>query len=77
MNNGMELAVLRELGGWETWNSMQRYIRVLDGTVRAQYESAYRQLQQKAELDEDEVISLVDFALMNTMDAVSPSAPAA
>lgn len=77
MNNGMELAVLRELGGWETWNSMQRYIRVLDTTVRAQYESAYRRLQEKAESGDDEVISLVDFAFMDATDAASPAAPAA
>ena len=71
MNNGMELAVLRELGGWEKWNSMQRYIKVLEGTVRAQYESAYRRLQEKTETEEDETISLVDFALMGSSDATT------
>jgi integrase len=66
MNNGMELAVLKELGGWESWNSMQRYIRVLESTVRSQYEASYSKLQEKQESDEDEAISLVDFALMET-----------
>ncbi len=73
MNNGMELAVLKELGGWESWNSMQRYIKVLEGTVRAQYESAYARLQERCETEEDEVISLLDFAAMNSDDAVTHS----
>jgi site-specific recombinase XerD len=60
MNNGMELAVLKVLGGWESWNSMQRYIRVLDSTVQAQYEASYAKLQMKEESDEGEVISLMD-----------------
>jgi integrase len=77
MNNGMELAVLRELGGWEKWNSMQRYIRVLDSTVRSQYEAAYARLQERAESDDDEVISLVDFAFMDTTNAATPATPAA
>ena len=72
MNNGMELAVLKVLGGWESWNSMQRYIKVLDGTVRAQYEASYARLQEKAESGEDEVTSLVDFALMeNTAESTA------
>jgi integrase len=66
MNNGMELAVLKELGGWESWNSMQRYIKVLESTVRSQYEASYSKLQEKQESGEDEAISLVDFALMES-----------
>jgi site-specific recombinase XerD len=65
MNNGMDLATLKELGGWESWNSMQRYIKVLDTTVRSQYEAAYARLEQKAESDQDEAISMVDFAHMD------------
>jgi integrase len=65
MNNGMELAVLKELGGWEKWNSMQRYIKVLPSTVRSQYEASYARLQEKAESGDDEELSLVDFALMD------------
>src|SRR5450631_1524869 len=37
MNNGMELAVLKELGGWVSWNAMQRYIKVLPETIQRQY----------------------------------------
>jgi integrase len=70
MNNGMELAVLKELGGWVSWNSMQRYIRVLPATVRSQYEASYARLQEKAESGEDEELSLVDFA---HMDAAQPA----
>jgi integrase len=73
MNNGMELAVLKELGGWESWNSMQKYIRVLPSTVRTQYESAYRSLQERTNANEEETISLVDFALIAAPAAPSPS----
>jgi len=65
MNNGMELAVLKELGGWEKWNSMQRYIKVLDVTVRRQYEAAYAKQQEKLESGEDETLTLLDFAMMD------------
>lgn len=71
MNNGMELAVLKVLGGWESWSSMQRYIKVLDSTVRGQYEASYAKLQEKQESGEDETISLVDFAMMNAPEPVS------
>jgi integrase len=71
MNNGMELAVLKELGGWQSWSSMQRYIRVLDSTVRSQYAASYAKLQEKQESGEDETISLVDFALMNQTEPAS------
>lgn len=62
MNNGMELAVLKELGGWAKWNSMQRYIKVLEGTVRSQYEAAYKKLEEKQEAIDDEPISMLEFA---------------
>jgi integrase len=74
MNNGMELAVLKVLGGWEKWNSMQRYIRVLDSTIRSQYEASYAKLQEKMESGEEEIISLVDFALMDEAKPATPSA---
>jgi integrase len=75
MNNGMELAVLKVLGGWESWSSMQRYIKVLDSTVRGQYETAYARLQEKHESGEDEAISLIDFARMNAAQPASLNAP--
>jgi integrase len=76
MNNGMQLAVLKELGGWKSWNSMQRYIQVLDSTVRAQYEASYAKLQQREESLEDEAISLLDLALMDTSGDATPSSSA-
>jgi integrase len=71
MNNGMELAVLKELGGWQNWTSMQRYIKVLDVTVRRQYEAAYKRLQEKQESGEDETISFLDFIHMSDSSAVT------
>jgi integrase len=73
MNNGMELAVLKALGGWETWNSMQRYIKVLDSTVRRQYEESYQKLQENDRPGPEEVFSLNDFAALNAGCATSPA----
>jgi integrase len=70
MNNGMELAVLKELGGWEKWNSMQRYIYVLPQTIRRQYEESYTRLQEQANGDDD-AVSLFDFALQNSKQATN------
>jgi integrase len=77
MNNGMEIAVLKELGGWESWSSMQRYIAVLDSTVRSQYESAYRRIQEHVVAAEEESISLMDFALIEDRGLPTSSASAA
>jgi integrase/recombinase XerC len=71
MNNGMELATLKELGGWVSLNSMQRYIRVLPETVKRQYEQAYQKLQESQALEAEESISLVDFAMMNKDNDIS------
>jgi hypothetical protein len=70
----MELAVLKELGGWVKWNSMQKYIKVLPSTIRSQYEASYKKLQEKLESSEDEEISLVDFALMEAPEPVGLTA---
>jgi hypothetical protein len=72
MNNGMELAVLKVLGGWVSWNSMQKYIRVLDVTVKRQYEESYRKLQEQPESDDSETLSLLDFAAMGAAPGITP-----
>jgi site-specific recombinase XerD len=77
MNNGMELAVLKVLGGWESWNSMQKYIRVLDVTVKRQYEESYRKLQEQLESEDSETLSLLDFAAMNAVPDVTAMETAA
>lgn len=68
MNCGMELAVLKVLGGWESWNSMQKYIEVLDSTVKRQYEEAYRKMQERQNDDSEEELSLLDFAVKSDAD---------
>jgi integrase len=69
MNGGMELAVLKELGGWMSWSSMQGYIKVLPGTIKRQYEESYQKLQEQAETETEEVLSLLEFALIdNSID---------
>jgi integrase len=77
MNNGMELAVLKELGGWAKWNSMQCYIKVLPATVRLQYEAAYKKLQEQQDSGEDECLSLLDFAAMTAETPATSLKPAA
>jgi integrase len=77
MNNGMELAVLKELGGWRNWNSMQRYIKVLPATVRRQYEAAYKKLQDKQNAGEDECLSLLEFAAIAGETSVTTEKKAA
>jgi integrase/recombinase XerC len=64
MNGGMEIAILKELGGWANWNSMQRYIRVLPDTIKRQYEESYLKLQEQEEAGIEESLSLLDFAAL-------------
>jgi len=61
-NYGMELSVLKELGGWVSWNSMQRYVRVLPATVERQYQEANAKIEETQESGEEVVMSLADFA---------------
>jgi integrase len=72
LNNGMELATLKELGGWESWSSMQRYIKVLPETVKRQYAGSYQRIQEKQQAEPENVISLMDFALMSSADYITP-----
>ena len=57
MNGGMELAVLKELGGWVSWNSMQGYIKVMPDTIRRQFEESYQKLQEQEESEDSETLS--------------------
>ena len=65
MNFGVELAVLKELGGWVSWGGMQGYVRVLPETIRRQYEAAYAKLQEQRDSDPEETLSLLDFAKLS------------
>ncbi|WP_353073081.1 tyrosine-type recombinase/integrase [Tunturiibacter gelidoferens] len=73
MNNGLELAVLKELGGWASWSSMQRYIKVLDVTIQNQYRASYAKLQQRIAVKTAPPISLLEFAAMNSPEAINQS----
>jgi integrase/recombinase XerC len=66
LNAGIDLVTLKELGGWKSWTSLERYTRVLPETIRRQYEQAYAKIQERQERAvEDEPISLLQFAEMN------------
>jgi len=45
--------------------------QVLPATVRSQYEASYAKLQEKLESGEDEELSLLDFALMDSNQPIS------
>lgn len=77
LNNGMELAVLMELGGWKSLAGVACYIRILPATIRRQYEAAYKQMQEQQDSLEDEGLSLLDFAAMATQKPVTSLKPAA
>ena len=71
VNNGMELPVLQELGGWKSLSSLQHYIKVLDTTIQRQYEASYRRLQDQDQAEVEETLSLADFALINASDTAT------
>ncbi|MGA1984039.1 MAG: site-specific integrase [Acidobacteriaceae bacterium] len=71
VNNGMELPILQELGGWKSLSSLQRYIKVLDTTIQRQYEASYRKLQEQDQAEVEETLSLVDFAVINAADTAT------
>lgn len=70
LNSGIDLAVLRELGGWADLNSLQRYVKILPDTIRREYEAAYAKMQQQ-ESPDNETLSLMDFALMNAPETTT------
>jgi hypothetical protein len=43
----MDLAVLKELGGWLHWSSLQFYVQILPETIRRQYQDAYERLANR------------------------------
>lgn len=62
LNNGMNLAVLQKLGGWTKLNSLQKYIQILPETIRREYESACKKLEERPEPEPEEAMSLIEFA---------------
>ena len=62
VNAGIELAALMELGGWNSWEAMQRYVQVLKSTIDEQYAEAYRKVEEQRESPRQPTLSLLDFA---------------
>jgi integrase len=77
MNNGMELAVLMQLGGWKDWTSMRRYIKVLPSTIKTQYEEAYHKLSEQRARPAEPTISLAEFAMLTPVGASTTPASTA
>ncbi|MGA8087441.1 MAG: site-specific integrase [Terracidiphilus sp.] len=71
MNNGIALMVLKILGGWKSWTSLERYILVLPATIKRQYEQSYAKLQEEQESGTEEAMSLFDYALMDDTEPVT------
>jgi len=61
LNNGMDLAVLKELGGWLHWTSLQFYIQVLPETIRRQYQAAYERIDEVKHEEPDQLLTLADY----------------
>lgn len=77
LNAGIDIATLKELGGWKSLSSLERYILVLPDTIRRQYEQAYVRMQEQQEATAEEVpLSLVEFAQMNAAGSTSNAASA-
>ena len=64
LNNGMNLAVLQKLGGWTNLNSLQRYIQILPETIRREYESACKKIEESPRPEPEESMSLLEFAAL-------------
>ncbi|WP_160115182.1 tyrosine-type recombinase/integrase [Bryocella elongata] len=62
MNNGLELSVLKLLGGWKDLTSMQRYIQVMPETIQRQYQEAFQKLSARPQERIAPVISLNEYA---------------
>jgi integrase len=68
LNNGMNLAVLQKLGGWTNLNSLQRYIQILPETIRREYESACKKLEESPQPEPEESMSLIEFAALEEVN---------
>lgn len=73
INGGMELPVLQELGGWLSLSSVQIYAKIRKSTVDRQYQAAYSAIEEKLNAPDEETLSLVDFALMESSAAATSS----
>ncbi len=66
-NNGVDPAVIMELGGWKSWAGMQRYVRLSRSYIESSYDAAMRVNAET--LEENSSVSLVELAI----SAGSPS----
>ena len=64
----MNLAVLQKLGGWTNLNSLQRYIQILPETIRREYESARKKLEECPQPEPEESMSLIEFAALEEVN---------
>lgn len=68
LNSGMSLAVLLTVGGWTKLNSAQKYIQILPETVRQEYEEAYKKLEERPAPEQEESMSLIEFAKLEEVN---------
>jgi site-specific recombinase XerD len=58
-NRGVDAAVIMAIGGWSSFEAMQKYVQILPETINREYSNA---MQQKEEKESPvETISLSDF----------------
>lgn len=66
MNTGkMSLPVLKQLGGWKTLSSLEKYVKILPETLRKEYEESYQKIQEHEEEEPEETMSFMDFVSMD------------
>jgi len=72
INAGIEPAVLMELGGWQSWEAMKHYVKVLQTTIDRSYREAVDNIRKQKEEGVEQVFSLADFANISTQSADTP-----
>lgn len=69
--NGVDLAIVMELGGWRTWDGMKRYLQLSQKRMEERYFEAMEKAKSDREQADEKVMSLYDFSLMDDEDDAS------
>jgi integrase/recombinase XerD len=73
VNNGMELPVLQQLGGWKHLASVQIYAKIRRSTVDREYAAAYERIEKQLAEPQEESFSLFDSALQEGNELLNGS----
>lgn len=62
INSGVDAAIVMAIGGWKSFESMQKYVRLLPATVRTNYQEAMDRAREEGHAPKKSVQSLAQFA---------------